>query len=248
METSQGPIEADYVIAATGAFQIPVIPPLVPDSAGVTQLHSNDYRNPDALPPGAVLVVGAGSSGAQIADELLRAGRKVFLSVGPHDRIPRRYRGRDFVWWLGILNEWDADAAPGAEHITAAISGAHGGQTVDYRDFAARGIQLLGRAGAYEAGKMHFAPDLPANIRRGDAKLLAMLDLADAWAARNGADLPPDPEARRILADPACMTDPILTLDLQGRGHFDHPLGDRLCHGFLLAQGRRAGRGGTATP
>ena len=218
VETSQGPIEADYVIAATGAFQIPVIPPLVPDSAGVTQLHSNDYRNPDALPAGAVLVVGAGSSGAQIADELLRAGRKVFLSVGPHDRIPRRYRGRDFVWWLGILNEWDADAAPGAEHITAAISGAHGGQTVDYRDFAARGIQLLGRAGAYEGGKLRFAPDLPANIRRGDAKLLAMLDLADAWAARNGADLPPDPEARRILADPACMTDPILALDLAAEG------------------------------
>ena len=218
VETSQGPIEADYVIAATGAFQLPVIPPLVPDSAGVTQLHSNDYRNPDALPPGAVLVVGAGSSGAQIADELLRAGRKVFLSVGPHDRIPRRYRGRDFVWWLGILNEWDADAAPGAEHITAAISGANGGQTVDYRDFAARGIQLLGRAGAYEDGKLRFAPDLPANIRRGDAKLLSMLDQADAWAARNGVKLPPDPEARRILADPACLTDPILALDLKAEG------------------------------
>ena len=75
-----------------------------------------------------MLVVGAGSSGAQIADELLRAGRRVYLSVGPHDRPPRRYRGRDFVWWLGVLDKWDAEAAAGRrEHVTIAVSGAHGG-------------------------------------------------------------------------------------------------------------------------
>lgn len=218
VETSQGPIEAEYVISATGAFQIPLIPPLLPESAGVTQLHSNDYRNPQGLPPGAVLVVGAGSSGAQIADELQRAGRKVFLSVGPHDRIPRRYRGRDFVWWLGVLNEWDADAAPGAEHVTAAISGAYGGKTVDYREFARDGITLLGRAEGFRDGHLTFAPDLPANLQRGDAKLMEVLDKADAWAARNGLDLPADPEARRILPDPDCVTHPILSLDLKAQG------------------------------
>jgi putative flavoprotein involved in K+ transport len=92
VETSQGAIEATYVVAATGPFQRPIIPRIVPEASGVRQLHSADYRNPDQLAEGAVLVVGCGSSGAQIADELLRAGRRVYLSVGPHNRYPRRYR------------------------------------------------------------------------------------------------------------------------------------------------------------
>lgn len=86
------------MVAATGPFHKPLIPTLVPDSAGITQMHSVAYRTPDPLPKGAVLVVGAGSCGAQIADEMLRAGRRVFLSVGPHDRPPRACRGQDFVW------------------------------------------------------------------------------------------------------------------------------------------------------
>ena len=101
VETSAGAIEARYVVAATGPFQRPVFPRIVPEDAGITQMHSAAYRNPDQLPAGAVLVVGAGASGAQIAEELLRAGRRVYISVGPHDRPPRRYRGRDNVWWLG---------------------------------------------------------------------------------------------------------------------------------------------------
>ncbi|MEH7829358.1 flavin-containing monooxygenase [Gemmobacter denitrificans] len=218
VETSAGPIVADYVVAATGAFQTPLIPPLVPETAGLMQLHSNSYRNPAQLPPGGVLVVGAGSSGAQIAEELLESGRQVWLSVGPHDRPPRRYRGRDFVWWLGVLNLWDADAPKGAEHTTIAVSGAHGGRTVDFRDLAARGMVLLGRAESCDRGVMHFAPDLRRNVERGDANLLALLDEADAWAARNGLDLPPDPEARKIGPDPACMVTPIATLDLAAAG------------------------------
>ena len=108
VETSDGVIEANNVVAATGAFQRPVMPALVPEDAGLMQIHSNAYRNPGQLPDGAVLVVGAGSSGVQIADELLRAGRRVYLSVGPHDRPPRAYRERDFCWWLGVLGKWDA--------------------------------------------------------------------------------------------------------------------------------------------
>ena len=218
VETSQGPVEAQYVIAATGAFQVPLIPPLVPETAGLTQIHSNSYRNPGQLPPGAVLVVGAGSSGAQIAEELMEAGRKVYLSVGPHDRPPRRYRGRDFVWWLGVLNMWDADAPKGADHTTIAVSGAHGGQTVDFRKLAARGMTLVGRTERFEGGKMTFAQDLARNIERGDANLLALLDEADAWAARNGIDLPEDPEARAIGPAPDCMVNPLLSLDLAEAG------------------------------
>lgn len=103
VETSMGPIQANRVVAATGPFQRPVIPPIAPADTGLLQIHSADYRNPRQLPEGAVLVVGAGSSGVQIADELQRAGRPVYLSVGAHDRPPRAYRGRDFCWWLGVL-------------------------------------------------------------------------------------------------------------------------------------------------
>lgn len=214
-----GVIAARNVVAATGPFQRPVFPALVPERAGLLQIHSNAYRNPGQLPEGAVLVIGAGSSGSQIADELLRSGRRVFLSVGPHDRPPRRYRGHDFVWWLGALGKWDAAAVtPGTEHVTIAVSGAHGGATVDFRRLAARGITLLGRAEAYRDGRLHVASDLAENIARGDRNYLSVLDEADAYAARKGLVLPPDPEARRIEPDPPCLTDPILSLDLAEQG------------------------------
>jgi putative flavoprotein involved in K+ transport len=219
IETSGDSFEANYVIAATGAFQKPVIPALVPESAAVMQLHSADYRNPAQLPQGAVLVVGAGSSGAQIAEELLRAGRRVYLSVGPHERPPRRYRGRDFVWWLGVLGKWEAVAPPeGREHVTIAVSGAYGGKTVDFRNFAAEGMTLVGRTERFADGIMHFAPDLARNIEQGDAYYLSLLDEADAFVARNGLDLPEEPDARILRPHPRCVTDPILELKLDEAG------------------------------
>ncbi len=219
VETSDGVIEANSVVAATGPFQRPVIPALVPEDAGITQIHSSAYRNPGQLPEGAVLVVGAGSSGAQIADELLRADKRVYLSVGPHDLPPRRYRGHDFVWWLGVLGKWDAVALePGTEHVTIAVSGAHGGETVDFRRFAARGMTLVGRTESFRAGVMHFASDLADNLAQGDANKLSVLDEADAYVARNGLDLPQEPEARKIEPDPQCVTDPILEVNLAEAG------------------------------
>jgi putative flavoprotein involved in K+ transport len=219
VETSQGPIEALNVVAATGAFQTPVIPSLVPQDAPVTQIHSFDYRNPDQLPAGAVMVVGAGSSGAQIAEELLGSGRRVYLSVGPHDRPPRAYRGRDYCWWLGVLGKWDVEAMePGKEHVTISVSGAHGGHTVDFRRFAAQGMTLVGRTQKFENGVLSFAPDLADNLAEGDAYYLWMLKEADAWAERNGMDLPEEPEAYVIGPDPDCVTDPILSLDLAEAG------------------------------
>ncbi|MGD1879409.1 MAG: flavin-containing monooxygenase [Kiloniellaceae bacterium] len=219
VETSEGVIEAINVVAATGAFQHPVIPPLVPQEAPFTQIHSFDYRNPDQLPEGAVMVVGAGSSGAQIAEELMNAGRRVYLSVGPHDRPPRAYRGRDFVWWLGVLGKWDVAAlVPGTEHVTIAVSGAQGGHTVDFRRFAAQGMTLVGRTEKYEDGVLSFAPDLADNIAQGDAYYLSMLEEADAYVARNGLDLPQEPEAHIIDPAPDCVTSPILELNLAEAG------------------------------
>ncbi|MBN9073745.1 MAG: NAD(P)-binding domain-containing protein [Rhizobiales bacterium] len=219
VETSQGVIEARNVVAATGPFQRPVMPPIVPENSGILQIHSNAYRNPAQLPEGAVLVVGAGSSGVQIADELVRAGRKVYLSVGPHDRPPRSYRGRDFCWWLGVLGKWDMETpGPGTEHVTIAVSGARGGETVDFRRLAAQGITLVGMTQAYKDGVMTFAPDLAKNIAGGDANLFSLLDEADAYVERNGIDLPEEPEARKLDPDPDCVAHPILELDLAKAG------------------------------
>jgi putative flavoprotein involved in K+ transport len=219
VETSDGVIEANSVVAATGPFQRPVIPAVVPEDAEITQIHSNAYRNPEQLPEGAVLVVGAGSSGVQIADELLRADKRVYLSVGPHDRPFRSYRGRDFVWWLGVLGKWDAAALePGTEHITIAVSGADGGHTIDFRRLAAQGMTLVGRTESFKDGVMHFATDLADNLAQGDDNYLSLLDEADAYITRNGLDFPVEPEARIIEPDPQCVTDPILELNLAEAG------------------------------
>ncbi|UYG06724.1 flavin-containing monooxygenase [Halomonas sp. M4R1S46] len=219
VETSEGVIEAHRVVAATGPFQRPVIPPIAPDDERLVQIHSSAYRNPRQLPEGAVLVVGAGSSGVQIAEELQRSGKRVYLSVGPHDRPPRAYRGRDFCWWLGVLGEWDAEVMkPGTEHVTIAVSGANGGKTIDFRELAHQGMTLVGRTQAFKDGVATFEADLADNLARGDANYLAMLDAADDYAARNGLDLPEEPEARRIPPDPACVTEPVRELDLNDAG------------------------------
>ena len=215
VETSGGVIEANNVVAATGSFQIPVIPDLVPADAEITQIHSSAYRNPDQLPEGAVLVVGAGSSGAQIADELLLSDKSVYLSVGPHDLPPRSYRGRDFVWWLGVLGKWDAvTMEPGMEHVTIAVSGARGGHTVDFRRLARQGITLVGRTESFKNNVMYFAMDLADNIAQGNAYTLSLLDEADAYVVRNGLDFPEEPEVRKVEPDPACVTNPVLELNL----------------------------------
>ncbi len=217
--TDKGRWVAKNVVAATGPFQIPVIPPLVPHDAPVHQIHSQDYSEPDALPEGGVLVIGAGSSGSQIADELLRSGRDTYLAVGPHDRPPRRYRGQDFCYWLGVLGKWEMKTPPaGREHVTIAVSGAYGGHTIDFRNFAARGMHLLGMADRYADGTLHFKPDLEQNIKEGDANHLALLEEADAYVEAQGLGFPPEEDAKRLGPMPNDATDPTLSLDLKGKG------------------------------
>ena len=219
VETSAGEIQAKYVVAATGPFQKPAIPPVVPDTTDIHQLHSSDYHNPAQLPEGGVLVVGAGSSGVQIAADLRKAGRDVYLSVGEHDRPPRRYRGRDNVWWLGVLGKWDLATPPaGAEHVTIAVSGFDGGKTVDFRDLANSGITLLGLTTSFEDGVLKFADDLERNIARGDKNFLSVLTEADEFIAQNNLDLPLEPEAHILGPMPETALNPIREIDLAAAG------------------------------
>lgn len=214
VETSHGPLRAQRIVSAVGAFQNPFIPTVGPVDPGVLQLHSVDYKNPDQLPPGAVLVVGAGSSGAQIADELHDAGRKVFLSLAPHNRTPRRYRGHDYNWWLGVLGDWDRQTEANSDHYTVAVSGANGGKTIDYKQFAQRGMTLLGRVEAIKGDNVHLAANLKGDIERGDQSLVNFLRRIDAYVARHALNVPADPDAYRLLPNPECVESPIMKLSL----------------------------------
>jgi len=155
IETSQGPIEAANVVVATGSFQRPIIPALLPKDADIFQVHAVAYRNPDQLPDGAVLVVGCGASGSQIADELMRAGRRVYLSISRHRRLPRRYRGHTYRWWWEMMGtlETPVEKRP-PDRSPYVVTGAYGGYTIDFRRFAARGLILLGRAEGVSDGVM----------------------------------------------------------------------------------------------
>jgi len=217
--TSAGEFEADNVVAATGPFQKPSFPQIVPESAGVQQIHSSVYKNPQQLPAGGVMVVGAGASGTQIAEELRKAGREVYLSVGEHYRPPRAYRNRDYCWWLGALGLWDeVKIKPKKEHVAFAVSGYEGGKTVDFRRLAHMGITLVGITKSWDNGVLHFAEGFAENIAEGDKAYFDVLRDADAYIERNGLDLPPEPQAWELLPDPACLLTPLTQLDMTAAG------------------------------
>lgn len=217
-------IVSQYVVSCTGSFQTPVIPPVISEDVerrcGISQLHSAEYNNPDELREGAVLVVGAGASGVQIADELNKSGKEVILAVGEHDRPPRRYRDRDYVWWFGVLGHYElVTPRAGAEHVTHAVTGAEGGFTVDFRDLSSRGVRLAGRAESCDAnGVVHFRDDLASNLEGGDRYYLELLADADAYVDANGLDLPEEPEAWRLGPTPRDAVEPIEQIDLAAAG------------------------------
>jgi putative flavoprotein involved in K+ transport len=219
VSTSVGEFEADNVVAATGPFQKPSFPQIVPESAPVHQIHSSAYKNPQQLPAGGVLVVGAGASGTQIAEELRKSGREVYLSVGEHYRPPRAYRDRDYCWWLGALGLWDeVKIKPKKEHVAFAVSGYEGGKTVDFRRLAHMGITLVGITKSWHDNVLSFADGLAENIAEGDKAYFDVLRDADAYIERNGLDLPPEPQAWELLPDPECLSHPLSQLDLQAAG------------------------------
>ena len=166
-----------------------------------------------------MLVAGAGASGAQIAEELLQAGRRVYLSVARHRRLPRRYRGRDLIWWLAEMRlDQVTPEKRGPARLGPVISGAYGGRTIDFRNFAADGMILVGRIEAAHHGVIEIAPGLAESMADGDLVYTTFLDTVDAYVNRRRMELPEDPGARATFADPPCVTEPLRRLDLAAEG------------------------------
>lgn len=222
VQTDHGEYQAANVVIATGLFQQPKIPPSSANLPGrVLQLHSGEYRDPQGLPPGAVLVVGSGQSGCQIAEELYQSGRKVYLCVGGSGgRAPRRYRGKDILWWLvqtGFFNR-TVDQLPSPKAKFAAnpqISGKAGGHTLNLHKFAREGVTLLGRFTDAQDGMVYLAPDLHEKLEKIDKFELDLIKGIDEFIARNGYDIPQESLPR----DRDGFDTPIITeLDVNAAG------------------------------
>jgi putative flavoprotein involved in K+ transport len=199
LRTNGSTVEAANVVIATGPYQRATIPTMSSDvPKNIFQVHSSAYRNSNQLPPGAVLVVGSGASGCQIADDLQQSRRQVYISVGRHSRTPRRYRGKDFAYWGAGLKRLEqiVDTVPvelrrGAEVL---VTGANGGYDVDLRAMAARGIVLLSHLQGINDGDLTLADDLEQNLARGDESFENFKKAIDEYVTKAGLEAP---EARQ---------------------------------------------------
>ncbi|HEY0289368.1 MAG TPA: MSMEG_0569 family flavin-dependent oxidoreductase [Pseudomonas sp.] len=197
VHTSQGEFTADRVICASGGYHTPIIPRLAERlPAGITQIHSEQYRNPQALPEGNVLVVGSGQSGAQIAEDLHLAGRNVYLAVGDAPRCARFYRGKDVVDWLAQMGYYDigVDTHPLREGVrdntNHYVTGRDGGRDIDLRKFALEGMQLFGRLDGLQGNVLQFSDNLSASLDSADAVYNRINNSIDKYIAEQGIDAP----------------------------------------------------------
>src|SRR6516225_8018486 len=196
VRTSEGNYVAENVLIATGLYQSPKIPSYsseIPEA--ILQMHSMHYRNPATLPQGAVLVVGTGQSGAQIAQELYQSGRKVYLSIGSAGRVPRRYRGKDINDWFTRIGMFDTKvgelkSASDKFHPHPQISGKNGGQSLNLHQFARDGVILLGHVRDARDGHLIFAPDLNETLAKVDQFEIDALKKIDDYIARMGLTAP----------------------------------------------------------
>lgn len=221
VRTTAGDFAAQNVVIATGLFQRAKIPAFAAElPTDVLQLHSEGYRNPTSLPPGAVLVVGSGQSGCQIAEELHKAGRRVFHSVGGAGRAPRCYRGKDTYEWLTLAGFFDRtpDMLPSPQARFAAnphVSGAGGGHDLNLHQFARDGVTLLGHLTGASDGRLGMAPDLHESLAKSDQLEARVLGLIDSYIARNGLAAP---EERRVGLRDGYDQSIITELDVQEAG------------------------------
>ncbi len=195
--TSAGEFTADQVVIATGGYQTATLPRMADRfPMGVKHLHSSQYQNAEALPPGAVLVVGTGQSGCQIAEDLHLAGRQVHLCTGSAPRTARRYRGKDVVDWLHAMGHYDLPVHlhPLKEKVREKtnhyVTGRDGGRDIDLRKFALEGMKLHGRLIDVNAGQLKFGTDLQRNLDSADAAADSIKNNIDHFIAANDIDAP----------------------------------------------------------
>ncbi len=221
VKTAAETFRASNVVMATGSFQQPKIPAFSAElDRSIQQLPSSAYRNPQALPPGAVLVAGSGQSGSQIAEELYQGGRQVYLSVGSAGRMPRRYRGKDSTYWAEAAGFFDrtADKLPSPKAKFAGVpvvTGKDGGHTLNLHRFARDGVVLLGHIRGGQDGHIGLAPDLKETLAKVDKFEADITKMADDFIEKNGLDAPEEtlPQLRDGY-DAAVITD----LDLKAAG------------------------------
>jgi putative flavoprotein involved in K+ transport len=219
--TDQGDWQCRTVVIASGACAVPRIPAVaeaVPSS--VATLTPLDYKSPDQLEPGGVLVVGASASGTQIADEIHRSGRPVTLTLGEHVRVPRVYRGKDIKWWMdavGVLDEFytEVDNLVRVRNVPSLqLAGSDDRRTVDLNSLTDIGVKLLGRFAGVNDGKAQFSGSLRNLCEMADLKMNRLLDRIDEWLAENPLDDEVGPphrfEPTRVDASPP------LGMDLTG--------------------------------
>lgn len=198
VQTDAGLYTADQVVVASGGYHRPIVPRLAEKlPAGVAQFHSAQYRNPAQLPEGAVLVVGCGQSGAQIAEDLHLAGRKVHLATGHAPRCARFYRGREVVDWLADMKYYEM---PVTEHplregvrdnTNHYVTGRDGGRDIDLRRFALEGMELYGVLSGFDSGNFELQPNLRDNLDAADDTYNRINASIDKHIAAEGIEAPP---------------------------------------------------------
>ena len=218
VRTDRGDWQCRTAVIASGACNIARVPDFASQLPGaIATLTAQQYRNPDQLAPGGVLVVGASASGTQIANEIQRSGRPVILSVGEHIRAPRMYRGRDIEWWMdaaGVLDErYDKvdDVARARRVPSLQLAGTPDRSTLDLNALTDIGVKLAGRLAGIVDGKAQFAGSLRNMCALSDLKMGRLLDTIDAWARDNDLDGAVEPPHRlpptRVEDNPPLMMD-----------------------------------------
>jgi putative flavoprotein involved in K+ transport len=213
LRTTEGELRADMVVVCTGAYQRPHRPAVAGAfPAQVLAIDAEQYRNPDGLPAGRVLVVGSGQTGCQIAEELHESGREVAVACGRAPWAPRRFEGRDVVSWIRETNFFDTPLAslpsPGAR-LTANVqaTGRRGGHDLHYRTLQALGVQLLGRLVAVDGSRAHFADDLAESVAFGDARYGDLKNLLREQLPAKGLAVPDLPDPPPFRAEPPSQLD-----------------------------------------
>lgn len=203
--TSAGEFTADHLVVATGGYDIPIIPDYAQNLPNhITQIHSVQYRNPESLPAGEVLVVGTGQSGVQLMEDLHLAGRKVHLAVGNAPRSPRLYRGRETTEWLYDLGFYQLtlDNHPMGDAVRHKtnhyLTGRDGGHEIDLRKFALEGVSLYGSMANIQGATLEFKADLTQNLDEADDVYVRIRKDIDRYIAENGIDAPEEPPFRKV--------------------------------------------------